>query len=1360
MFSVDPAKADRRIAVFPRLLHHYFERQARRRPRHNAVEFSGAAVTYAELERLANQYASHFRRKGVKTGDLVGIYLRKSPRLYAVMLGILKAGGGYVPIDPKFPLDRIQAIADDARLRFIVSEGELANALMAGVRVRALRLDYDRRLLTAASGEQVHETRRRLTDRDLCYVIYTSGSTGKPKGVMIEHRNAAAFVTALHSVYGVSENDRVYQGFSTAFDASVEEIWAAFSRGATLVVPTEDVERSPSDVADFINRNAITYYSTVPTMLAMIDRDLPTVRTLVLGGEACSNELVTRWAKPGVRMLNTYGPTEATVVATWSECVAGEPVSIGRPLPRYQAHVLDEARQPVKPGESGELYIGGEGVGRGYMNLPEMTDERFIADPFDGEGQGRLYRTYDHVRLGDDGQLYFIGRLDDQVKIRGFRIELSEIEAVLLDHPLINAAAVAVTEVSQMKELAAYVVLTPGADTLDRQQLQEMLSRRLPPYMVPKYLDFCASLPMMPSGKIDRKNLPAPQNLLRGIGEIVAAKDPLEEAIAESWRQGFKLPELSVEADFFVDLGGHSLLAAQCINRLRASSGVSQVSVRDIYQYRTVRALAKVLRERGDGGALPTAGKGDGVGGDDRVQVPPAQKAFAEVSALRRYCVVAVQALVVVLYYGIIASPIAYVTLMASAILHGQVSWETAAFVSTVLGFAAWPALLLFSIAVKWLVIGRFKAGRYPLWGGYYLRWWIVTRLQALSWSEMFQGTPLMAWYWRAMGAKVGRNVTIATPLCRCFDMVSIGDGTSIGLETQVLGCRVEDGYLIIAPAAIGKDCFVGMHCTVGLNARILDGARLDDMSALGDNSIVPVGEGWRGAPARPAKVVLPAGQKKRASQARVFSYGLLHLGLIYVMGYILLASMVPAVAMIMYGLYAYGPTGGIVAAFASVPVSTLSYALLAIAVKKMLGRLEEGAMPLYSGRYLKHWFAAYLLENTKNILMPLYATVYLPAFLRALGAKIGKGSEISTVSHISPDALEIGAGSFLADACIVGGQRIAGETFEVLPVRIGERTFIGNSALVPGGHDVGNNALIGVASTPPMNMPQVPDNTRWLGSPGFALPRTQSEGSFADEAIFKPKRLAVLERAVTDAVRILLPGVVLMVTSVAFVSTLYDLSLVAPLWVSIAVVPLLATAAAVALILASAVVKLVFSGFLTPVVKPLWCRFVWHNELVNGVYESLAAAAMAPMLGTPFVAPGLRLMGCKVGKWCFLETTLFSEFDLVEIGDRACLNLGATIQTHLFEDRVFKADYLKIGNDCSIGNMAFILYGTSMLPASKLGALSVLMKGETLPASTHWFGIPCDPVLPAEARRQEPDNADSRKPRRGGDFDRFDTAA
>jgi non-ribosomal peptide synthetase-like protein len=1302
----------------PRLLHHYFEAQVRRRPDHPAVEFAGEMLTYEELDQSANRIANYLIEKGVGPDVLVGIYLKKSPRLYATILGILKAGGGYVPIDPRAPLERIQAIAEDGNLHSIVTEDALADQIEGKLETPLFRLDSEQRALAAQPSAQVLRVDAEISNKALSYVIFTSGSTGRPKGVMIEHRNVVAFVKSLQTVYRVTADDRVYQGFSTAFDASVEEIWAAFSRGGTLIVPTEDVERSPVDVAQFIDDMGITYYSTVPTMLAMIDHDLPTVTTLILGGEACSNELVARWAKPGRRMLNTYGPTEATVVATWHECVSGEPVAIGKAIPQYSTYVLDENLKPVHPGESGELFIGGAGVGRGYMNLEALTAQRFIANTIEPECNDRLYRTYDHVRLGMDGELFFLGRLDDQVKIRGFRIELSEIEAVLMEHPQIKAATVAVIDRGETKDLAAYVVANCAADDLDRAEVDQLLRRRMPAYMVPQYLDVIDEMPMMPSGKADRKSLPAPKSLLKGHKDIVAPANDLERQVEAAWSEAFRLSNVSVTDDFFLDLGGHSLMASRCASFLRDKIDGVQLSVRDFYEHRTVRRLAAVLKDRIDARGQNAAAN-DNAGAD----------AFKSVHPLMRWTTVALQAVSISIYYAILVAPIAYAILMVTAVIDGKVNWVDAAQISTIVGFAIWPCMLLGSIALKWIVIGRYKPGRYPLWSFYYFRWWLVTRFQALSWAEMFSGTPLMSLYWRAMGAKIGRDVTICTPLCGAFDMVSIGSGTSVGVESQILGYRVEDGYLIIAPVSIGNDCFVGMHCALGLNTRMGDGARLDDMSLLPDGTEMASYECRRGSPAQLSAVVVPEAKRVRAPRLKRFAFGLMHLALIYAMGYFLLATMVPSIVLIAAGLWYAGPVGGIVAAFVAVPVGILSYAFGAIDMVRIIRPVAAGTMSLYSVKYLRHWFEGYLLENTKTILSPLYATIYCPSFLRALGAKIGAGSEVSTVAHITPHHLEVGEGSFLADACLVGGQRVFGDVVEIGAVRIGAKSFIGNSALVPGGTTIGNNTLIGVASTPPSDTNVVPDDTRWLGSPGFELPHTQRNVCFNNAEIFAPTRKMIVARALTDAMRILLPSFIMMAEGVGLAAYLVAGFRSLPLWMVIAGIPLVATALAAGSVLMTALVKWLVVGRIRPTVKPLWSRFIWNNELVNGVFE-MNAAAMTPLLGTPFVATCLRLMGAKVGKWCYLETTLFSEFDLVEIGDRACLNLGATVQNHLFEDRVFKAERIKIGNGCSVGNMGVVLYGTQMHDGSSLGALSVLMKGEVLPAATRWHGTPCEPLV------------------------------
>jgi amino acid adenylation domain-containing protein len=465
------------------LLHGLFESVARRRSDHPAVACRGRVLSYADLDRLANRFARYFRTRGMGPGRLVALHLEKSVELFAALLGVLKCGAGYVPIDPKFPAERIKSILEDGRIPLIVSQASLVGAVEE---VETFLIDRDLEKLATMIDTPLAASETGVEPSDICYVIYTSGSTGRPKGVVIEHRNAICFAGSLPTAYGITDADRIYQGFSVAFDAAVEEVWAAFSIGGTLFVATDEVTRSPRDVAAFITENRITYFSTVPSFLAMIDAPLPTVRLLVLGGEALPPELVARWAN-GRRMLNTYGPTEATVVATLCEVRPDRPVTIGTALPAYEIHVLDEALRPVSPGETGELYIGGGAVARGYMNRDELTAEKFVPNPFrdHADASPRLYRTHDLVRHRTDGQIEFLGRIDGQIKIRGFRVELSEIEAVLMEQPGIRTAAVASFDINGFKELAAFVIRDEAAGEIDRAELSRQLRAKLPDYMVP-----------------------------------------------------------------------------------------------------------------------------------------------------------------------------------------------------------------------------------------------------------------------------------------------------------------------------------------------------------------------------------------------------------------------------------------------------------------------------------------------------------------------------------------------------------------------------------------------------------------------------------------------------------------------------------------------------------------------------------------------------------------------------------------------------------------------------------------------------------------------------------------------------------
>ena len=656
-----------------------------------------------------------------------------------------------------------------------------------------------------------------------------------------------------------------------------------------------------------------------------------------------------------------------------------------------------------------------------------------------------------------------------------------------------------------------------------------------------------------------------------------------------------------------------------------------------------------------------------------------------------------------------------------------------------IVGFLIWPIYLGLSIGTKWLVIGRFQAGRIPLWSIAYWRFWVVRLFAGLSGAAFFRGTPLMNLYFRPMGAKIGPDALISTTHCVVFDLVSIGEGSSIGAGTQLPGYRVEDGMLMLGHVEIGDDCFVGMHCALGLNVTMQAGAKLDDLSLLADGIRMGPGECRRGVPAEPAQVDVPGAGGGKTGPRRPILFGLCHLGLIYVMSYVAIFSLLPSIYLIAFAAD-FGVFWGIAATFAGALLAKLVYALEVLGIKRFFGREEGGTFPLHSGEYLIHWTIDGLIDGLSTVLRPVYATIYLPPLLRLLGAKVGAYAEISTVQHISPDLLEVGEGSFLADDCVVGGRRVHNGLIEVKPNRIGARSFIGNSALIPGGVDLAHDCLIGVQSTPPAGI-CIPPGTRWLGSPSFELPRTQGFGSVSIEETYRPTPALYRTRAMIDAMRILLPAQLIAAGAIAFAGLMALAWMYLPPWTALLSVPLVAVLLSWAALMMTAGIKDVLLGRYEPTIKPLWSKFVWLNEVVNGVYEGIAAPVLQPLLGTPFAASGLRLMGCRIGRRVFIDTTFFSEFDLVNIGDYAAINENATIQTHLFEDRIMKAGRLEIAEGASVGNMAVVLYDTRMQQGSWLAPLSVLMKGETLPPLSRWYGIPTQPMpdtpgLPPARRR------------------------
>jgi non-ribosomal peptide synthetase-like protein len=1269
------------------LLHHYFEKQADQQPSEVALICQHQQLTYGELEEKSNQLAHYLYSQGIVTGSRVGLLMERSMEVYIAILGILKAGAAYVPMDPDYPADRVRYILTDSEVALLITTNSMLPK-HPGLPCPICCLDQ-----SWLSSQPITPLHVEADPADLCYIIYTSGSTGRPKGVMLEHRNAANFVWSAQAVYGITATDRFYQGFSIAFDASIEEIWLTFAAGAILVVGTAEMQQAGGGLSKILTQLGVTVFSCVPTLLSMLQDDLPRVRLLILGGEACQPELVKRWHRSNRRILNTYGPTEATVVATYQECYPDKTVTIGVPLPNYIIYILDENLQEVAPGNTGQIFIGGNCLARGYVNRPELTAEKFIQHPTLG---CRLYASGD-LGAWIDGEIQFLGRVDDQVKLRGFRIELSEIESVLMQCPGIQVAVVAVKPLDGVDALVAYLV-TDGA-AVDVAATRAYLGQRLAGYMIPTcFHDLTVQkIPRLASGKVDRKCLPAPIPMVEAERtHLVEATTPLEAKLVEIWSNLFNT-KVSIDDNFF-DLGGHSLLVASMVSELRTTPTLAHAAVADVYHYPSIVALAERL-------ATTTA--------------PPARAAAPHPRVGWLFGLTVIGQVT-----GIYLAQLLFSINLLIPLLGYR--WFESIWVFFGLISALYPLMLSISVAAKWLLIGKYRAGRYPLWGVYYLRWWLVRLFQQIVPLWPLIGTPFLSWHYRALGAKIGENCYFGTDDLGTFDLLTIGNDSSLGAESQLLGYEVKDGYLYLGSIEIGDRCYIGTRATLEPNSRMEQDSYLEDMSLLTAHTTIPTQECWHGSPARFLEAVKPRKPIYGSNRGRVFRGFLQCFGII-ILSVLPTVAVLPGVLLMLEALDFWDWWGLLVAPVAGIMGIVLIILQVLIFRRLFLPRVRPGTYSLRSSFYLRKWWIDQLMHLSLEWLNMIYGTLYSTPWLRLLGVKIGKNTEISTAANFSPELITIGDNAFVADDVSIGAPRFYLGQMTLQQVQIGNDSFLGNSALVPGGSEFGGKNLLGCLSVP---LAVSPFDTDWVGYPAFRLPQRHAANQFDNSLTVKPSRWLWCQRLSIEFLRIILP---LTFSAGAMSSLIYlvednidevgddlplaELLTVIPLW-SIGIGLL-----ACFLVICS---KWLLVGRYRPHSLPLWHNYVWRSEMVTGLNENIAAPwLMNYLLGTPFLAWYWRCLGAKIGKGVFIDTFDVTEFDLVRIDDRAALNDGCGVQTHLFEDRVMKMSNIRIGRECVVGHSAIVLYDTQMEPGSQLHALSLLMKGETLPAGTHWQGIP-----------------------------------
>ena len=609
-----------RPAPYPtdRCIHHLFEERVRRTPQAPAVASGHGALSYEELNAQANQLAHHLIHLGVKPDQCVAICVERSIAMVIGLLAILKAGGAYVPLDPTYPSERLSQILADAAPTLLLIDAAGRTSLGESSLARHITVDmtplHEHACATTWSSAPASDPDiAELTSRHLAYVIYTSGSTGAPKGVMIEHENLVCYTLGAIELFRLGSPDRVFQQNTLNFDLSVEEIFPSLLSGATLVISSEmfgaDGDRPSPLLPTFVHfttahwNTLVSEWSRFP---GLAHKQLSGVRLINVTGDAISQLKLQMWTAicpRQVHLVNTYGPTEATVSCTADYLEQGSTrtitmsgsVTIGRPMANARVYLLDSNRQPVPLGVTGELYVGGKGVARGYVNRPDLTSERFLPDPFSPVRGARMYRTGDLARYLPNGNLEFLGRNDSQVKVRGFRVEPSEIEARLLEYPGISEAVVIPREdVSGEKRLIAYVVL-PGESPPDlMKSLRVYLSARLPDYMVPAAFVQLDALPLTPNGKLDRAGLRAPRGDSRTYHTFEPPQGELEQALAELWCELLTLERISRHDSFF-ELGGKSLSAMDLIIRAQKTFHCD-VALRDLFSEPSLIGFAAVIQ--------------------------------------------------------------------------------------------------------------------------------------------------------------------------------------------------------------------------------------------------------------------------------------------------------------------------------------------------------------------------------------------------------------------------------------------------------------------------------------------------------------------------------------------------------------------------------------------------------------------------------------------------------------------------------------------------------------------------------------------------------------------------------------------
>jgi non-ribosomal peptide synthetase-like protein len=1277
----------------------------------------GQTLSYRALDSLSDRLALHLAPM-LRPEAIVPLLLaRTSPLLHVTQMAVLKAGGAFTCLDPGFPTERMEEILADAEATIVLADhGGLAR--LSSLPGEGVRLLDPAELLAHAPAPAPLPTD--IAPDRLAYVIYTSGTTGRPKGVMIEHRSIANLVRSDIAEFALTPADRVVQGSSAAYDSFLEEAWLAFASGATLLVMDDETARLGPDLVPWLRAERATVFCPPPTLLRSTGcadpaAALPVLRLLYVGGEALPSDVADLWGE-GRRLVNGYGPTECAVTCVRTDVAAGEPVTIGRPVPGMAAHVLDEHLAEVPDGGRGELCMAGVGLARGYRNRPEVEAEKFVDHP----RLGRLYRTGDLVHRDASGCFHYHGRIDAQVKIRGHRVELGEIEARLAALPGVRAAAARLQDEGGNAELVAWIVPDRPDGPPDPEALKDALAATLPRHMVPRRIGTLEALPTTVGGKLDRAALPAIAAPAEAAPRAAAAPaTPLEHklaaAVADILKRG---GTLSVEDDFFEALGGDSLSAAMLVTLLRGDPQTDWITVSDVYEARTVRKLAEVgAAHRAPGAAGPVPFHREGRPWPLLTAVVQCGWLGGELLVGSWAAWAATFKLLPFLFEGLgLVGFILLAPLLGLAVMALYV-----------------PAAIGFAVLVKRLAVGRYRPVRTPYRSAYYTRHWVAMQAARLIPWAMLQGTSFQVTALRALGARIGRRVHIhrGVDLGRGgWDLLEIGDDASLGQDVHIGLVEIDRGDIVVGPVVIGVGAALRVRAAVEGGCSVGEGAELAPLSVLCTGEAIPPGERWDGVPAMPAGKAAAPGRvdavalsswlhglltmlaKGAAAAAALIPAELLTLavcaaagiGISDVWRWLYRPTLDPALVAIVLGL-----------TFVSLPLSLVANAL----VVRALGPVRPGTIGRWSPAYVRVWLKTGILFGSGEWLS---GTLFWPYWLRLAGMRIGAKCEISTIIDVVPELVAIGGETFFADGIYLGGPEVTAGAVRLAPVSLGRNTFLGNHAVVPAGETLPDDILIGIATVADAH--QIASGHARFGHPSFDLPRREVV-EVHRSLTHDPSALRYWNRVFWELLRFALPIVPLLLGALWYAALASGRRAAGTLVFAFAVIPgatLLTLAASCLVVLA---LKWLLIGRVKPGQHALWSCWCSRWDFVYVAWARNANRILQQLEGTGVLAAYLRLMGLKIGKGALLGPQ-FSQVvdpDMIDIGAGA--TVSAMFQAHTFEDRVLKVGKVAIGPGATVAFGTVPLYGAVVGEGAHVGAHSVVMKHEHLRPGLRYQGVP-----------------------------------